>query len=72
MKGVIFMKKYLKRFVKEEEGIETIEFVGLVAVAAILIGVVVQIGTKMNATAGKAKNKLDASMGEVDKMLDAQ
>lgn len=66
------MKKYLKRFVKEEEGIETIEFVGLVAVAAILIGVVVQIGTKMNATAGKAKNKLDASMGEVDKMLDAQ
>lgn len=72
MKGVIFMKKYLKRFVKEEEGIETIEFVGLVAVAAILIGVVVQIGTKMNATAGKAKDKLDASMGEVDKMLDAQ
>lgn len=66
------MKKYLKRFVKEEEGIETIEFVGLVAVAAILIGVVVQIGTKMNATAGKAKDKLDASMGEVDKMLDAQ
>lgn len=66
------MKKYLKSFVKEDEGIETIEFVGLVAVAAILIGVVVQIGTKMNATAGKAKDKLDSSMGEVDKMLDAQ
>lgn len=61
--------KYLKSFVKEENGIETIEFIGLVAVAAILIGVIVTIGTRMKSTADTASDSLDASMGEVEGML---
>lgn len=62
--------KYLKSFVKEEDGIETIEFIGLVAVAAILIGVIVAIGTKMNETAEKAQKSLDKSMDKVNNMID--
>ena len=44
------MRKYLKIFMSNEDGIETIEFIGLVAVAAILIGVIVTIGTRMKTT----------------------
>lgn len=64
--------KYLKSFVKEEDGIETIEFIGLVAVAAILIGVIVAIGTKMNGTAEKAQESLDKSMDKVNNMIDGK
>ena len=64
--------KYLKSFVKEEDGIETIEFIGLVAVAAILIGVIVAIGTKMNGTAEKAQKSLDKSMNKVNNMIDGK
>lgn len=61
---------YMKKFIKDEGGIETIEFIGLVAVAAILIGVIVTIGTRMNTTAGNAKDSLDTSMGKVDSMIE--
>ena len=60
------MKKFFSSFVTEEDGIETIEFIALVAVAAILIGVIVTIGTRMNTTAGRANTELDTRMGEVE------
>ena len=60
---------YMDKFVKDENGIETIEFIGLVAVAAILIGVIVAIGTRMNTTAGNAKDSLNTSMNQVDNMI---
>ncbi|WP_342980494.1 MULTISPECIES: hypothetical protein [unclassified Ruminococcus] len=66
------MRKYLKIFMSNEDGIETIEFIGLVAVAAILIGVIVTIGTRMKTTADKANSALDTSMGEVEGMLGGQ
>ena len=43
------MWKYAKKFVTEDEGIETIEFVALLAVAAVLITIVAAIGSKMAA-----------------------
>lgn len=60
---------YLKCFVKEDDGIETIEFIGLVAVAAILIGVIVTIGTRMKSTADQASGALDTSMSQVEGMM---
>ena len=32
------MKKYMNLFLNDEDGVETIEFIALVAVAAVLIG----------------------------------
>lgn len=66
------MRKYLKNFMGNEDGIETIEFIGLVAVAAILIGVIVTIGTRMKSTADTANNALDNSMSQVEGMLGGQ
>ena len=63
---------YVKSFIKSEGGIETIEFIGLVAVAAILIGVIVTIGTRMNTTAGNAKDSLSTSMDKVDGMIEGK
>ena len=60
------MNKYINEFFKEEEGIETIEFIGLVAVAAVLIGIVVTIGQMMSETAGKAQGTMQNKLGELE------
>lgn len=62
------MRKYAKRFLGDENGIETIEFVALVAVAAVLIVVIVNIGKRMNKTAKKSSSKIDKSMDLLDSM----
>lgn len=62
------MRKYAKRFLGDENGIETIEFVALVAVAAVLIVVIVHIGKRMNGSAKKASGKIDNSMDLLDTM----
>lgn len=61
---------YVKSFIKSESGIETIEFIGLVAVAAILIGVIVTIGTRMKDTADNAQGSLEGSMDELDGLIE--
>ena len=56
------MKKYLNRFMKEENGIETIEFIAMVAVAAALIIVITGIGNSMADKADDVKGKMDAAI----------
>ena len=53
------MWKYAKKFVTEDEGIETIEFVALLAVAAVLITIVAAIGSKMAAKAMRLRLALE-------------
>lgn len=47
------MKPYVRSFVKDEEGVETMEWMAIVAVAAILIGIAVKCGNKLQS---KMKN----------------
>lgn len=63
------MKKYLKEFLNKDDGIETIEFVALIAVAAILIAVIVSVGSKMKGTADLAATEINNSMDKVDGLL---
>lgn len=54
-----FMKQYFKDFFSNEDGAETIEFVAILGVAVLLIGVIVKIGTAMKGRADTAKDALD-------------
>lgn len=56
------MKKYFKDFVAEDDGIETIEFIGLVAVAAVLIGIIITIASKMKDAATSAETNMNAQL----------
>ena len=56
------MKDYMKCFIKQEDGVETIEFIGLVAVAAVLIGVIVSIGSKMATSATDSEAELNSAL----------
>lgn len=47
------MKSYLNSFVKNENGVEAMEWMAIVAVAAILIGIAVKCGNKLQS---KMKN----------------
>ena len=47
------MKIYLSSFVKEENAVEAMEWMAIVAVAAILIGIAVKCGKKLQS---KMKN----------------
>lgn len=47
------MKPYVRSFVKDEEGVEAMEWMAIVAVAAILIGIAVKCGNKLQS---KMKN----------------
>ena len=47
------MKAYVRSFVKDEEGVEAMEWMAIVAVAAILIGIAVKCGNKLQS---KMKN----------------
>lgn len=60
------MKKYMNLFLNDEDGVETIEFIALVAVAAVLIGIVIAIGQKMKGTAQGAKGKIESSLEDWD------
>ena len=60
------MKQYLKKFFDEADGIETIEFVALIAVAAELIVVIVRIGQSMQGTATKAETQIGNAMTGIE------
>lgn len=47
------MKPYVRSFVKDEEGVEAMEWMAIVAVAAILIGIAFKCGNKLQS---KMKN----------------
>ena len=54
------MKKLIKRFLMEEDGVTAIEY-GLIAglIAIVIIGVVILVGTKLNAVFNKVSTSLD-------------
>ena len=56
------MKDYARQFVNEQDGIETIEFLGMIAVAALLIFAVLRIGSALRGKATEAQGKLSATM----------
>ena len=53
------MKNYIKDFVKNENGIETIEFIAMVAVAAALVIVITGIGQSMASKATDVRGKME-------------
>lgn len=59
------MWKYAKKFVTEGEGIETIEFVALLAVAAVLITIVAAIGSKMAAKGNEVESSIGSALDSV-------
>lgn len=54
-----------KGFTQEEDGIETIEFIGLVAVAAVMIGVIISIATNMKETATTAQSSMQGALNDI-------
>lgn len=60
------MKSYLKKFIHEEDGIETIEFIGMVAVAAALLVVVAKIGGDMKNTANNAQGEMNKAISAIN------
>lgn len=50
---------YLKDFIKNEDGMETIEFLVVLAVIAGLIGIVVSVGKNIKIKGTKVANHLD-------------
>lgn len=61
------MKKYVKDFIKQEDGIETIEFIALLAVAAVLIGIVTAIGTKLSTAGSAIEGQIDGALNSLPK-----
>ena len=59
MKGRVEMKKYFLRFVKDEEGMELIQVAIIIAIAAILGGVVLGLANKANSQLINAGNLID-------------
>lgn len=55
---------YMNSFFKEEEGIETIEFIGLVAVAAALIAIIARIGGSMVKKADQGEQNIDKAIND--------
>lgn len=53
------MTQYIKNFIIEESGVETIEWVGVLAVAAGLIAVIAKVGSSMKRKEIKANGLLD-------------
>lgn len=56
---------YRKEFLKKEDGIETIEFVALLAVAAVLIGIVAKIGTTLAAKGNAVDGQITDALNQV-------
>lgn len=57
-KGMWCMKKYVKRFIEEEDGVEAIEWLAILAVAAALIGVAATIAKEIKARMSNLGNML--------------
>ena len=56
---------YLKTFFCEDDGVETIEFIALIAVAAVLVGVIISIGSTMTSSAKSAQEDMSSALGNL-------
>ena len=56
-------------FHEGEDGMETIEWVIVLALVAALLAVVISINTRVNTTATNAQKTIDSKLGEVDAQL---
>ena len=56
---------YLKSFFCEDDGVETIEFIALIAVAAVLVGVIISIGSTMTSSAKSAQDDMSSALGNL-------
>ena len=69
------MKKGIMEYVNalhdDESGMETIEWVIVLALVAALLAVVISINTRGNTTASNAQKTIDSKLGEVDAQLGA-
>ena len=56
---------YLKSFFCEDDGVETIEFIALIAVAAVLVGVIISIGSTMTCSAKSAQEDMSSALANL-------
>ena len=56
---------YLKSFFCEDDGVETIEFIALIAVAAVLVRVIISIGSTMTSSAKSAQEDMSSALGNL-------
>lgn len=56
------MKKYVKDFLNQNDGVETIEFIALIAVAALLVVAITSIGKSMKGNAEGAKAQMESAL----------
>lgn len=66
------MKEYVKDFLKNDAGVETIEFIGLLCVGAALIGVVALIGGSMIKSAQNGKANIENAISQIEQMGQGQ
>ena len=59
------MKKYLKDFFVKNEGVETIEFIALIAVAAALVIVIANIGGSMASSADDTQTEMESALNKL-------
>ncbi len=63
--------RYVNEFHSEVDGMETIEWVIVLALVAALLAVVISINSRVNTTASNAQKTIDSKLGEVDAQLGA-
>ena len=56
------MKKYVREFLTHDDGVETIEFIALVAVAALLVVAITKIGNSMKDNAEGAQKQMEDAL----------
>ena len=56
---------YLKSFFCEDDGVETIDFIALIALAAVLVGVIISIGSTMTSSAKSAQEDMSSALGNL-------
>lgn len=57
---------YIKDFIHDENGIETLEMVAFMGLGAALLGVIIAIYVNIKSTADKAKDTVGNTMTEID------
>ena len=57
---------YIKDFIHDENGIETLEMVAFIGLGAALLGVIIAIYVNIKSTADKANDTVGNTMTEID------
>ena len=60
---------YIKDFIHDENGIETLEMVAFIGLGAALLGVIIAIYVNIKSTADKAKDTVGNTMTEIDNYI---